>query len=262
MILFGDYHTHTKYSRKNHGKGTVLENAAIAQNKGLKQIAITDHGFNHWMFGIKHKDIPQLKDDILNAKELTGVDILLGVESNIISSDGKIDVVEDDFEFLDILLMGFHNLVKMENAHELFYLNWANGLSVFSPSKERISRNTTAFLKAMDKYPIDVITHLNYGYPTDTLAVAKMAKEKGTLIELNGKRINFTDKELEIMASEGVKFIVNSDAHSPNRVGECNKAMNLIFRLNLPLNQIVNIDKLPKFENKRGRIWVSQKKLN
>ena len=30
MILFGDYHTHTKYSRHNHGKGTILENASVA----------------------------------------------------------------------------------------------------------------------------------------------------------------------------------------------------------------------------------------
>lgn len=254
MLLLGDYHTHTKYSRKNHGKGTVLENASVAQNKGLKQIAITDHGFNHWMFGIRHKDISQLKEDILNAKEITGVDILLGVESNLISADGDIDIVEDDFEFLDILLMGFHNLVKMKTSRDLFYINWANGLSIFSPSKERIARNTTAFLKALDKYPIDVITHLNFGYPTDTLAVAKMAKEKGTFIELNGKRINFTDRELEIMASEGVKFIVNSDAHSPDKVGECNNALNLIFRLGIPISQVVNVDKLPKFENKRGII--------
>lgn len=254
MILLGDYHTHTKYSRKNHGKGTVLENACVARDKGLRQIAITDHGFNHWMFGIKRKNIAELKEEVLNAREITGVDILLGVESNLISADGNIDVVEGDYDNLDILLMGFHRLVKMETIKDLFYINYANGLSIFSPSKERISRNTTAFLKALDKYPIDVITHLNFGFPTDTLAVARMAKEKGSLIELNGKRINFTDKELEIMASEGVKFIVNSDAHSPDRVGEVNKALNLIFRLGLPLNQIVNIDKLPHFADKRGRI--------
>lgn len=254
MILLGDYHTHTKYSRKNHGKGTVLENACVARDKGLRQIAITDHGFNHWMFGIKRKNIAELKEEVLNAREITGVDILLGVESNLISADGSIDVVEGDYDNLDILLMGFHRLVKMETIKDLFYINYANGLSIFSPSKERISRNTTAFLKALDKYPIDVITHLNFGFPTDTLAVARMAKEKGSLIELNGKRINFTDKELEIMASEGVKFIVNSDAHSPDRVGEVNKALNLIFRLGLPLNQIVNIDKLPHFADKRGRI--------
>ena len=69
---------------------------------------------------------------------------------------------------------------------------------------------------------------------------------------MDKKRINFTDEELITMAEEGVQFIVDSDAHSPNRVGECNNAINTIFRLNLPLEQIVNINKLPKFTNKRG----------
>ncbi len=252
MILYGDYHTHTKYSRHNHGKGTILENASVAQNKGLKQIAITDHGFNHMFYGVRRKDIPAVKEEILNAKEVTGVDILLGVEANLISSDGDVDVVEQDFEFLDILLMGHHRMVKMTNRKDYIDMMIANWFgSPYAPSKERLNRNTTAFLKALDKYPIDVITHLNYGCPTDTLAVARMAKEKGTLIELNGKRINFTDQELEIMASEGVKFIVDSDAHSPERVGECNNGINTIFRLGLPLSQVVNIDKLPKFAQKR-----------
>ena len=253
MILLGDYHTHTKYSRHGHGKGTILENASVALNKGLKQIAITDHGFNHKFFGVKRKDIHSVKEDILNAKEVTGVDILLGVEANLISADGQIDVIEQDFEFLDILLMGHHKMVNMASFKEIKDIGLANIFgSPYKPSQERLNRNTTAFLKALDKYPIDVITHLNYGCPTDTLAVARMAKEKGTLIELNGKRINFTDRELEIMASEGVKFIVNSDAHSPERVGECNNALNTIFRLDLPLSQVVNIDKLPKFLSKRG----------
>lgn len=253
MILYGDYHTHTKYSRHGHGKGTVLENASVALNKGLKQIAITDHGFNHKFYGVRRKDIPSVKEDILNAKEVTGVDILLGVEANLISLDGEVDVCEQDYEFLDILLMGHHKMVKMPTLQDRIKLGYANMFgSPYAPSKDRLNRNTTAFLKALDKYPIDIITHLNYGCPTDTLAVAKMAKEKGTLVELNGKRINFTDQELEILASEGVKFIVDSDAHSPERVGECNNAFSLIVKLGLPVSQIVNIDKLPKFNGKRS----------
>ena len=39
MLLYGDYHTHTIYSRFHHGKGTVLENASVAAEKGLKEIA-------------------------------------------------------------------------------------------------------------------------------------------------------------------------------------------------------------------------------
>lgn len=251
MILYGDYHTHTIYSRNNHGKGTVLENASVAADKGLKQIAITDHGFNHEFFGIKRKNLPQLREDIMNAKEITGVDILLGVEANIISLDGDVDVKEEDYQNLDVFLMGYHKLVNMRSLKDKMLMNWANALS-FRPSKERINRNTTAFLKALDKYPIDVITHLNFGFQTDTIAVAKMAKQKGTYIELNGKKINFTEEEIEIMKAEGVKFIVNSDAHTPDRVGEVNKGMNIVYKYNIPISQVVNINKLPKFHKKRG----------
>ena len=107
-------------------------------------------------------------------------------------------------------------------------------------------------MKALDKYPIDVITHLNYGFQTDTIAVAKMAKQKGTYVELNGKKINFTEEEIEIMKAEGIKFIVNSDAHTPDRVGEVNKGLNYVYKYNIPVSQVVNIDKIPKFHKKRG----------
>ena len=52
MILTADYHTHTPYS---HGKNTVLENVTAAKKLGLKEIAITDHGFNHLHFRLKRK---------------------------------------------------------------------------------------------------------------------------------------------------------------------------------------------------------------
>ncbi|MBR1890062.1 MAG: PHP domain-containing protein [Clostridia bacterium] len=253
MVVYGDYHTHTIYSRNHHGKGTILENASVAADKGLKQIAITDHGFNHEFFSVRRKLIPQIQEEILNAREITGVDILLGVESNLISMDGDVDVKEEDLQYLDVLLMGYHKLVKMRSLKDKMLLNWSNAMvGIFGQSKDRINRNTTAILKAIDKYPIDVITHLNFGFQTDTIAVAKLAKQKGVLIELNGKHINFTGEEIEIMKAEGIKFIVDSDAHTPDRVGEVNRGLNTVYKYNIPVSQVVNIDKLPKFNKKRG----------
>ncbi len=248
MVIHGDYHTHTTYSRKNHAKGSILENAFVAKEKGLKQIAITDHGFNQIIFGVKRKHIEQIKQEISVAKDITGVDILLGVEANLISMDGDIDINEDDLAHFDIISMGHHKVVKYSSFADFRKIGVANLLAdVFKPSKELISRNTTAFLKAIDKNNINILTHLNYGCKIDTLAVAKMAKEKGVLIEISGKKKHFSDSELIEMANEGVKFVINSDAHSPENVGEVNRAINKVIQLDIPTNLIVNLDKLPNF---------------
>ena len=103
-------------------------------------------------------------------------------------------------------------------------------------------------MKALDKYPIDIITHLNYGAPTDTIAVARTAREKGVYIELNGKRINFNEEEFKAMAATGVKFIINSDAHNIESIGKNHRAFNMIEKCKIPLEQIANLDKLPKFK--------------
>ena len=68
MQIFGDYHTHTTFS---HGKGKVLENALNAKENGLTEIAIADHGFGHLLYGMKRKDLPALRQEILDAEKET-----------------------------------------------------------------------------------------------------------------------------------------------------------------------------------------------
>ena len=96
MALSGDYHTHTKYSRRGHGKGTIEEQVKAAVDKGLAQVAITDHGFNQVLYGIRRSDIPKLRAEINEVKERYPIEVLLGVEANLISARGDIDVVEDE----------------------------------------------------------------------------------------------------------------------------------------------------------------------
>lgn len=246
MIIYGDYHTHTPYS---HGTGTILENAISAKQKGLKQIAITDHGFNHKLYGINKKDIISMKSECIEAEKQTGVKVLLGIEANLISNDGTIDLTEKDIENLDIILVGYHNFVKAKKITDKFSLFYRNIISgIFKPSKNKIEKNTDVYLKAMKKYKINVLTHLNYGMKVNTLKVALAARDNNVLIELNGKRILFTDEEMLEMAKNKVKFIINSDAHSSDRIGEVNNAINLVTRLGIPKNLIVNLDKIPKFD--------------
>lgn len=250
MIILGDYHTHTKYSRFNHGKGTILENAMQAKNKGLTEIAITDHGFSHLIFGNKRKYLAKIRQEIDKAKEITGINILLGVEANFISTDGTIDITDEDYEKIDILIVGHHRFVKPKTFKDFFKLFLPNFKK--NVSKEQIEINTLTMLRALEKYPIDILSHLNYGFKVDVNAVAKLAKQKNTKIELNGKKICFSNEEIEVLKKEKVEFILNSDAHTPFRVGEVNLGQNFIIKNNIDEKYVCNLDKLPNF-NKVNR---------
>lgn len=250
MALLGDYHTHTVYSHKRHGKGSIEENVVSAVRKGLRQIAITDHGFNQTTFGIKREEIPKQRKEIEDIQSRYPIDILLGVEANIISQRGDIDMLDNDFQGLDIVLCGFHRIVKTPKFMDKFTFVWKNtlcGLLHYTSRRQR-EKNTEAYINAMRRYDIDVITHLNHICKVNVKEVARVAKETGTLIELNGKRLGMTDKEILDAYNEGAKFIINSDAHSPKRVGECNKGVQAMLRLRLPASAVVNYDDLPSFK--------------
>ena len=62
-----------------------------------------------------------------------------------------------------------------------------------------------------------------------------------------------TDKEILIAYKEGAKFIINSDAHSPKRVGECHKGLEAMLRLRLPESAVVNYNSLPTFKAEKRR---------
>ena len=254
MALSGDYHTHTKYSRRNHGKGTIEENVKAAVEKGLSQIAITDHGFNQVLYGVRRGDMPKVKEDIENAKERYPIEVLLGVEANLISARGEIDIVESDYEYLDVLLCGYHKLVKGNRKRDFFFLFKNLLSSIFHiTTKRQRERNTNAYINAMKKYDIDVLTHLNHGCKVDVQKVAKVAKETNTYIELNGKRLGMTDEEIMIAYNEGAKFIIDSDAHSPKRVGDCHLGLRAILRLRIPESAVVNYNSIPTFKAEKRR---------
>lgn len=255
MALLADYHTHTKYSRHNHGKGSIDENVRAAYEKGLRQIAITDHGFNQKMYGVRRKDIPQVKKDIEEARERYPIDILLGVEANLISSQGDIDIIDSDYDDLDIVLCGFHRLVKSTSVKEQLGFVIKNIFcEIFHhTSKKQREKNTNAYIQAMRKYNIDIITHLNHACKVDVEKVARVAKETNTLIELNGKRLGMSDEEILSCYNIGCKFVINSDAHTPKRVGDCHLGLEAALRLRLPDSAIVNYNDLPKFKKEKRK---------
>ena len=119
---------------------------------------------------------------------------------------------------------------------------------IFGYSKKYLQKYTDAYIKAIKSGRIDVITHLNYGVQTDVKQVAQAAKDYGVIIELNGKRISMTDEEVMEIVNIGPQLIVNSDAHSKERVGDFSVPMSLVDRLGIDKKLIVNWEDLPKFK--------------
>ncbi|MBE5745903.1 MAG: PHP domain-containing protein [Clostridiales bacterium] len=233
MKLLYDYHTHTVFS---HGLGTIEENVIVAKQKGLSEIAITDHGFEHLAYPVKRKKLKIMREECDRLTKKYGIKVLLGIEANLLDKTGRIDIIEEDKKYLDIILMGYHKLVKLKPKQLWFSLK-----TKLLKTKKQIEENTDAYINAINKYNIKVLTHLNYGIKVNIKRLAKACKEKGVLIELNGKRINFNKEEIDYMKEIDTKFIVNSDAHRPKKVGETNIGFNFIIKNNIKFSNVVNI---------------------
>lgn len=246
-MLYGDYHTHTIWS---HGKGTIEDNVLSAREKGLREIAITDHGLRHMMCGVKRKRLPEIREEITRLNEkYNDIKILLGIEANMRGRDGTIDLTEEEKELFDIILAGYHVSVWGKNFREQFGFLTSNQLShgLFGYSQKHINSNTRAYINMIEKNPVAFITHINFRIKADVVEVAKAARDNGTFIEISGKRTGCSDSEIKSMAATGVQFILDSDAHSPEKVGEVDFALDIINRLGIPYSQIANWDKRPDF---------------
>jgi putative hydrolase len=250
MAIWGDYHTHTRYS---HGTGTVEENVQEAIKKGLKEIAITDHGFRHVMFNVRRSVFHRVIADVEEArKKYPQINIYLGLETNLVSRKGGIDLMEGDLPMLDMVVCGYHKLVNPDifaDYWKIFIPNMFESITKKTSLRVK-NRNTDMYIRAIERHDIDILSHPNNGINADVIEVVKACKFYGTYMELNGKGNYMTDKELEKLIGMGVQFIANSDAHEPERVGEISKPLQIIERVGIPYEQIGNWEKLPKFRSR------------
>lgn len=248
-MILGDYHTHTKFS---HGKGTIEENVKRAEEIGLKEIAITDHGLNHIVFGLRKWKIRKMREIIDQLQKSTKVKILLGVEANLLSLNGKIDVEPKEWKYFDIVLCGYHKAVYNANVIQWFQFVFKNNflqILHMNKSEKLKKKNTQALINAIKKNKIAILSHVNHDMLVDAVEVAKVAKEYGTYFEINAKKEHVDVETLKKVAQTGVMFVVDSDAHTPDRVGEFALSMKMIELAGIPFEQIANWDKLPKFRS-------------
>lgn len=248
MKCYGDYHTHSQYS---HGKGNMEKNIETAIARGLQELAITDHGPRSWNFiSLGVKDASQLLMIKRKLKALQEkypqIKLLVGVEANIVNREGKLDVPEEILKELDIVAAGFHLLIYPPDFRSFrdIILNNRVFYKCFPAKREAIRNfNTEVLIKAVKRYKIDFITHPGYGIDIDTYKLAEACVERGTLLEINARHVEELKAFIQAAARTEVKFIINSDAHGPEEVGDFIKAIKAVESLGLPPERVVNIIK-------------------
>ena len=253
MLLFGDYHTHTKYSRNNHGKSTIEENVKIAVQKGLKEIGITEHGFAHMFYGVRRKNIKKMREEIERLSKIYPIKIYLGIEANLISAGGDIDLSPEEQKWFDYVIMGYHKSAKPKSLKDFFRFFLPNAIAYRRKkySQKIVDANTQAYINAIQKNRINIISHLGSKMKVDPVRIADECNKHDVILELNARRLCFTAQETEQMVKLGTKFILDSDAHRCQNVGECNRGLNFVLKNNIPLSLVANLDKLPVFDYKK-----------
>lgn len=233
-----DTHTHTISS--GHAYSTLAENCSEAAKKGMKLIAITDHG--PAMPGgphIFHIGNQKVYPDIIN-----GVEVLKGVEANILDWNGKIDIEEKILSQLDIVIASLHD-------------------HCIKPGS--IEENTRAVIGAMKNKYVDIIAHPgNPAFPIEINEVLKAAMEYNVLIEINNSSLGTSRagsedncrRIAEGAALNGNIIALGSDAHICYAIGQFDKALGLIKNAGIKNENIINTheNKLKDFLRKKGKL--------
>ena len=164
-MYLSDIHTHSIAS--GHGTiCTISDMAKAASKKGLKLLGITDHGPGTLAAGTSS----YFRSLTYAPKKRFGIELLFGVELNILDEYGTVDLEEPHLGDMDVTIASLHKPCIQPGSREY---------------------NTQCLISAMKNPHINIIGHPDDGrYMVDMEAVVQAAKEYHTLLELNNNSLN------------------------------------------------------------------------
>ena len=221
MKIIADTHTHTQPS--GDAFSTIMENIAVAKEKGLKFICMTEH------VNSVPRSVPEafLKKLYLIPKHFQGIRLVRGVETNIINYDGLLDVSSDTLNSLEWVIASLHTEV-IEPASKYEHTKcW-----------EAIAENPL----------VDVIGHCgDPQYSFDIEPVVKRFAKFGKIVEINNHSFEsrkgaseICEQVAKMCMKYSVPVVVGSDAHFAGSVGEFSLALNMLKKISFPEELILN----------------------
>ena len=224
MKLIADTHTHTIIS--GDAFSTLYENIQAARKRGIKYLCLTEHVYS----ALPGAPTPSyFKSMHALPQEIDGVQLIRGVEVNILDYNGHLDMPPDLLEWLEWVIASMHPTViqpKDKKAH------------------------TKAWLAIAENPAVDVIGHCDDPrYPFDIDQVVHMFARHGKIMALN-EQSPVTRPGGDIMRREiltacvkhSLPIVVSSDGHFVDKIGVFQKSIALLQELHFPEELVLNAD--------------------
>lgn len=232
-----DPHIHT-ISSGHAGHSTITDLAKQASFVGLKAIGITDHG--PATLGSGH--ISYFRNLAYAPKKRCGVDILYGVELNILDKEGTVDLDDEILETLDYAIISMHQPIYKSGS---------------------VEENTFAYVNAMKHPRVKIVGHPeDVKYPVDFEALIVAAKHFRVAIEINNSSLSPEGYRgdvrenvrtiLQLCKKQECPVVLSSDCHAIRHVGDFAYAVEMVQECDFPEELILNgsLDRFKKFIGK------------
>lgn len=199
-----DLHIHSIAS--GHAFSTIEEIINHSRKIRMDAVAITDHGPS--MKGASHLEFFSMFGRL--PRQIGNMQILYGCETNIIDTEGNLDLPEKYLENLDVIIAGLHKLTPF-------------------PDGSDENMNTRAIVNAIEKNRIDILAHpWRSDFPVDLKKIVNAAKKKDVILEINCSLLRLKKRDLivdkikqmiSLAEKNELKVVVSSDAHFSEEIG-------------------------------------------
>lgn len=243
MKFYGDYHTHSRYS---DGRQSINEIALAAEQRGLKEVAVTDHGPHAAVIGVKNEQIYlQIKDEVkaINESGQYAVDMFVGAEANIRDLEGSLDISYNIIKELDFLIAGLHPYTLPTSIEDGIKIWLQNSLRHYGKGQKQKAQNanTKACCEALHRNPeIEILSHPGLFFEVEMEEIARACIKNDVLFEINCGHEHPDLSDIIKAERIGVDFIINSDAHFSKTVGELSYGEYIVNRLGIESARVKN----------------------
>ena len=232
-----DPHTHSLASG-HASQSTITDLAKQAFAVGLSAIGITDHG----PATLCSSKAAYFRNLAYAPKKRCGIEILYGIELNILDYVGTVDLDDDILENLDYAIISMHT-------------------PNIKPGT--VEANTFAYINAMKHPKVKIVGHPeDVKYPVDYEALVVAAKHFSVAIEVNNSSLSpegyrgdvceNVRQILQFCKKHECPVVVASDSHGTEHVGDFQHAVKMLQQCIFPEELIMNhsLDRFKQFIDK------------